>query len=127
MRKALQLLRAMALQYPDVQNQVFENLDMLLRVKLVESELAITLKEVFVNNQNLCLKVLPRQIHKIVSLAAEHQQKAPEFLDLLCSLVKVEGMGLALKRNQTLVMKYIMQSYSSVAYILEQPIETRLF
>ena len=47
-----------------------------------------------------CLKVLPQQIQTIVNLAAEHQEKAPEFLDLLNVIVKVEGLGLTLKRNQ---------------------------
>ena len=41
-------------------------------------------------NQVTCLKVLPQQIQTIVNLAAEHQEKAPEFLDLLNNIVKVK-------------------------------------
>ena len=63
----------------------------------------------FVGNQTTCLKILPSQIQFIVDLAALHQEKAPQFLDLLKSIVKVEGLGLTLKRNQAYVMKYIMQ------------------
>ena len=48
MRRAVQLLKALVLRYADVQNQVFRNLDSLLRVRLVESDLALALKEVFV-------------------------------------------------------------------------------
>ena len=39
--------------------------------------------QAFIGNQGTCLKVLPQQIQTIVNLAAEHQEKAPEFLDLL--------------------------------------------
>ena len=56
-----------------------------------------------------CLKISPAQVQCIVDLAAHHQEKAPEFLDLLNVIVKVEGLGLTLKRNQAYVMKYIMQ------------------
>ena len=72
-----------------------------------------------------CLKVLPQQIQTIVDLAAEHQERAPEFLDLLIVIVKVEGLGLTLKRNQAYVMKYVMQDYNKVAYVLDQPREFR--
>ena len=45
--------------------------------------------QTFIGNQVTCLKVLPQQIQTIVNLAAEHQEKAPEFLDLLNNIVKV--------------------------------------
>jgi len=44
----------------------------------------------FVGNQVTCLKILPQQIQTIVDLAAAHQEKAPEFLDLLNAFVKVK-------------------------------------
>ena len=81
--------------------------------------------QMFIGNQVTCLKVLPQQIQTIVNLAAEHQEKAPEFLDLLNTIVKVEGLGLTLKRNQAYVMKYIMQDYNKLAYVLDQPREFR--
>ena len=37
-----------------------------------------------------CLKILPQQIQEIVDLVGQHQEKAPEFLDLLNIIVKVE-------------------------------------
>ncbi len=61
----------------------------------------------------------------MVSLCCELKNQVPEYLDVLCAIVKVEGSGLAIKKNQTIVMKYIMQSYSSLAYILEKPAEAR--
>ena len=77
----------------------------------------------FVGNQTTCLKILPSQIQFIVDLTALHQEKAPQFLDLLKCIVKVEGLGLTLKRNQAYVMKYIMQ----VRSVLDEkpPIEQR--
>ncbi len=53
------------------------------------------------------------------------QHKVPEYLDVLNALVRVEGSGLAIKKNQTFVMKYIMQSYGRIAYILEKDLEFR--
>jgi inositol 1,4,5-triphosphate receptor type 1 len=81
--------------------------------------------KVFIANQATCLKVHPQQIKKIVRLAAEHQNQASEFLDLLNVLVKVEGLDLTIKRNQALVMKYIMQNFKKAAYVLDQPRESR--
>lgn len=58
-------------------------------------------------------------------LASRHQSEAPEFLELLKVLVKVEGLDLTIKRNQALVMKYIMQNFKKAAYVLDQPREER--
>lgn len=76
-------------------------------------------------NPNTCLKISPRQIQKIVFRAAEMQDRAPEFLDLLGMVVKVTGTDLTLKRNQAYVMKYIMQNYKKVAYVLDLPLEEK--
>lgn len=81
--------------------------------------------QVFYGNQNTCLKINPRQIQKIVNRAAELQDRAPEFLDLLSMIVKVAGTGLTLKRNQAYVMKYIMQNYKKLAFVLDLPREER--
>lgn len=79
----------------------------------------------FYGNQSTCLKIHPRQIQKIVNRAADMQDTAPEFLDLLSMIVKVTGTGLTLKRNQAYVMKYIMQNYKKVAYVLDLSREQR--
>ena len=46
LKKSLQLLKALARGNDLVQMRMFERLDTLLKIKVVESELAITLKEV---------------------------------------------------------------------------------
>lgn len=81
--------------------------------------------QVFYGNQNTCLKINPRQIQKIVNRAADLQEKGPEFLDLLSMIVKVAGTDLTLKRNQAYVMKYIMQNYKKVAFVLDLSREER--
>ena len=45
--------------------------------------------QAFRGNQVTCLKILPQQIQEIVDLVGQHQEKAPEFLDLLNIIVKV--------------------------------------
>lgn len=46
-------------------------------------------------------------------------------MELLSVLVKVEGLDMTIKRNQALVMKYIMQNYRKAAYVLDQPRDQR--
>ncbi|XP_021341779.1 inositol 1,4,5-trisphosphate receptor type 2-like [Mizuhopecten yessoensis] len=124
-KKTFHLVKLLARENDRVQFHLFDRLDVLLDVRVVESDLAIALKEVFMGNQNTCLKISPRQIQKIVSRAAELQERAPEFLDLLGMIVKVVGTDLTLKRNQAYVMKYIMQNYKKVAYVLDLGREER--
>ncbi|VDI71716.1 Hypothetical predicted protein [Mytilus galloprovincialis] len=124
-QKTFQLVKLLARENAHVQHHLFERIDVLLDVRVVESDLALALKEVFIGNQNTCLKISPRQIQKIVSRAAEMQERAPEFLDLLGMIVKVVGSDLTLKRNQAFVMKYIMQNYKKLAYVLDMSREDR--
>ncbi|XP_078335085.1 inositol 1,4,5-trisphosphate-gated calcium channel ITPR2-like [Crassostrea virginica] len=124
-KKTLHLLKLLARENERVQLHLFERIDILLDVRIVESDLAIALKEVFMGNANTCLKVSPRQIQKIVFRASEMQDRAPEFLDLLGMIVKVTGTNLTLKRNQAYVMKYIMQNYKKVAYVLDLPLDEK--
>ena len=81
--------------------------------------------QVFTGNQSSCQKILPIQIYHIVQLAAEHQQGAPQFIDLLCAIVKIEELNMPLKRNQGYVMKYAMQNYQRIAYVLDKSIQER--
>ena len=86
----------------------------------------MALWQAFVGNQSTCLKILPQQIQTIVDLICTLQENGgAEYLDLLNAIVKVEGLGLTLKRNQAYVMKYVMQDYNKLANILDQPREAR--
>ncbi|XP_060552412.1 inositol 1,4,5-trisphosphate receptor type 2-like [Ruditapes philippinarum] len=125
-KKSFYLLKLLARENFSVQYKIMERLDIMLNVKVVESDLAIALKEVFNGNQFTCLKISQKQIQKIVTRIAELQEKAPEFLDLLGMVVKVSGLNLTLKRNQAYVMKYIMQSYRRVAFVLDMSREERI-
>ncbi|WAR13356.1 ITPR1-like protein, partial [Mya arenaria] len=112
-KKAFYLLKLLARENHRVQHHIMERLDILLDVR------------VFCGNQATCLKISPRQIQKIVNRAADMQDRAPEFLDLLGMIVKVVGTNLTLKRNQAYVMKYIMQNYKKVAFVLDMTQEER--
>ena len=81
--------------------------------------------QIFTGNQNTCLTIRPHQIKKIVELAAKHQDKAPEFLDLLCAIVKVEELNLPLKRNQGYVITNVLENYHRLVYMLESSQENR--
>ncbi len=71
------------------------------------------------------MKILPYQIDRIMSLVAQHTVKAPQFLDLLSAIVKVEEINLPLKRNQGYVMKSFMEYRTAVAFVLDQPAADR--
>lgn len=71
------------------------------------------------------MKILPQQIQSIVDLIGSLQDKGSDFIDLLNAIVKVEGLGLTLKRNQAYVMKYVMQDYNKLAFVMDQPREYR--
>ncbi|CAH1800294.1 unnamed protein product [Owenia fusiformis] len=121
----LKLLRGLVKGNDEIQNKVFKKLGQLLEIPHVESQLAVTLKQVFVANQQICIKVVPQQIKSIIQLVCQHRQNAPEFLYLLAAIVKVEGLDLCLKRNQSIVMKYLMMNYSKIFYMFEKPYEER--
>ena len=82
--------------------------------------------QVFTGNQTTCMKILQHQIKKIMILAAKHTSHAPQFLDLLNAIVKVEELDLPLKRNQAYVMKYFMQYRSEITFPLDMSLEDRL-
>jgi inositol 1,4,5-triphosphate receptor type 1 len=69
------------------------------------------------------MKVLAHQVQKVMQLVVSTQK--PQFLDLLQAIVKVEELNLPLKRNQGYVMKYFMQLRDKVAYVIDQPTESR--
>ena len=48
-------------------------------------------------------------------------RQVPELLEVLSAVVRVDGVGLAIKRNQVLVLKYLMQAYGTLAHVLELP------
>lgn len=124
-RLVIHFMKGLALGYPEVQQEIFAHFDSLLMLKSVETEAVTMLRGLFVNNQDICYKIVPKQVLRLVQLAAEFQEKVPEFLDLMSVIVKVEGSNVTLKRNQTIMMTYIMQYFSKIGYPLEQPLVVR--
>ena len=71
------------------------------------------------------LQVAVQHVQRVVQLAGKHQHMAPEMLQVLKVLVKDETTGMVLQRNQTLVVKYIMENYKTAAYVMDMPWERR--
>ncbi|XP_070537450.1 LOW QUALITY PROTEIN: inositol 1,4,5-trisphosphate-gated calcium channel ITPR3-like [Ptychodera flava] len=124
-KKCFELLRVMARGNDIVQIRLYDRLDVLLNIKGAEAEMARALTEVFTGNKTTCLKIRDHNIQKIMQLVAQHLNEVPEFLELLNAIVKVEELNLPIKRNQSYVMKFFMQYRSEVAYVLDQPAESR--
>lgn len=71
------------------------------------------------------MKIMPYQIQKIMSLVAEHRTNAPNLLELLQIIICVGETFVPLKRNQSYVMKYLMQMRTEVAEVLDRSVEER--
>ena len=84
------------------------------------------LLQAFACNQSTCLKVQPRQIERVVTLVSTLGPACPELLALLATIAKVTDLDMPLKRNQTYVIKYVMQAYSKVAGVFDSDKDTRL-
>ncbi|XP_064638655.1 inositol 1,4,5-trisphosphate receptor type 3-like isoform X2 [Lineus longissimus] len=124
-KKTFILLQRLARGNEVVQQRLFDRLDKLLTIQGAEAEMAIALTEVFTGNKSTCMKILPYQVQKIMILVAQNLNHAPQFLDLLNAVVKVEELDLPLKRNQGYVMKYFMQYRAEVAGVIDQPSDAR--
>lgn len=120
------LLKYLTKSNETVQERLFNRLDMLLLIEGAEQELAEVIREVFIGNKRTCIKVSPESIQKIMMLVAKYKSTAPQFLDVLNALVKVEELDLPLKRNQAYVMKYFMQYRNEIAYVIDQPSQKRI-
>ncbi|XP_074653546.1 inositol 1,4,5-trisphosphate-gated calcium channel ITPR2-like [Tubulanus polymorphus] len=123
--KTFRCLEYLATGNPLVQEQVYPRLDRILTIYGATESMAKCLTMVFKNNEELCLKIPPQTIELLVRRAAEERENAPSMLCLLQALTKLEDVDLALKRNQTYMMKFIMQYFHKVAYVLDQPQDIR--
>ena len=81
--------------------------------------------QTFRSNAVQALQVEPRQVQRMVQLAGRHQHHAPQLLNLLKVLVTDDITGMVLQRNQTLVVKFIMENYITAAYVMNMPWERR--
>ena len=126
LRSALQLLASLSHRHQAVQMRVFEHVDAMLRLKYVEAEVALALREAFSNNLELCLKVTPKQIDEMVHILGQRQTAALEIFDLLKELAKLDEHDLPLKRNQQVIMDALMEDFNKVAAVFNIPKEERL-
>ena len=72
------------------------------------------LLQAFVGNAASCRKVQAGRVEKIIELLCEFKHEVPEYIDVLYAMLKVAGTDTPLRRNQALVMKYIMRSFAQI-------------
>ncbi|XP_065910466.1 inositol 1,4,5-trisphosphate-gated calcium channel ITPR1-like [Dysidea avara] len=103
----LHFLKALARNHKVIQEQLFDCMDDLLELDCATPEVAELLIEVFTGGKEICLRISEKQIDKIFKLIVKSEHSGrPELLEMLQAVVKAEDIGLPLKRNQTLVIKY---------------------
>jgi hypothetical protein len=83
--------------------------------------------QAFVGNLTTCLKVQSHHVESVVKLVCDFSNQVPELLELLCSVVKVSGIDVPLRRNQSYVMKCVMRSFVHIADYFNQTREYRYF
>ena len=121
-QSCFQLLMAMARSNPVVQNRLFDRLGTFLKISNVGDYLAELFVEIFSGNRDLCLKIPPPLITEVVQMLAKTQ--SPTLIRLLCSLVMIESSPL--KRNQSLVVKALLQYKQSIEAVTDTTQEMRM-
>ncbi|HLD77441.1 MAG TPA: hypothetical protein VJB16_00285, partial [archaeon] len=112
------LLGAFCLENADNQACLFEYLDEFLRLLPDYQSVAATLAQVFRNNRSLCSQLTEGQLRKIVNTIASGC-RFPRFLRLLETLTMVNGRPV--RRNQTLVLKMLMEQQADTLVLFNDP------
>ena len=115
MESCMALLMGLAHKNPTIQDRLFDRLPDFIRNDAVSSYLAEFFAQIFSGNRELCLKVPPKVVTEIVSLLA--RKRSSTFIRLLSNLVVCNGEPM--KRNQSLVVKAMLQFKQSIEMVTE--------
>lgn len=55
----------------------------------------------------------------MVALVSEHQERVPQLVNVLKSLIVADEQVTLIKRSQTLVMKHVLRGYPQDAYVFD--------
>eukprot|EP00055_Hartaetosiga_balthica_P014270 m.77659 g.77659 ORF g.77659 m.77659 type:complete len:2539 (+) comp8548_c0_seq6:41-7657(+) len=117
------LLRALAVDNSPVQHEIYDNFDLMLvqtKTNGWQNAMAFALAEAFTGNHKLCLAVTESELKQLMTLLEQETINSPMLLILLEAILKAENLDLPLRRNQTMVVKFLLESRSIIidpAYI----------
>lgn len=114
---SFRLLRGLAVENPPVQQLLFDNIEKMLnhpREGEWQNDMAFCLAEAFTKNKTLCLSIRSEHLEMIMGLLREKTQDAPQLLSLLAAVVKAEELDLPLKRNQDMIVRFLMEYRSLI-------------
>ena len=137
LRNCFWLLRALCVEYPEVQVKLYESLDAILitesptmkpgdkedaaKFEAWENSLGGTISEIFNGCRETCLRVKPEQVETMLECVGrgspQQTFKSAKLLNALAAVSKVEEWNLPLKRNQELIMKFVWATRTSVVDI----------
>ena len=102
--RCFELLRYLSDGKRKIKRLLFDNIERLLNITTKytgwENEMAKTLASLFVNNEELSLRVKSEHIERIVELLVEHTCDTPDLPLLLRAIGKCEDLGVSLPRIQ---------------------------
>ncbi len=79
----------------------------------------ISVKQVFTDNQEACMKITD-SIPQIISKLIECKEPIPKYLEVLIAIGKVQKHNMIIKRNLKYIMEEIMAHYTSVMGIVKK-------
>eukprot|EP00053_Salpingoeca_punica_P017480 m.168492 g.168492 ORF g.168492 m.168492 type:complete len:2590 (+) comp17217_c0_seq4:243-8012(+) len=110
LRACFHFLSALAFKNPAVQDELFGHLDTFFAARGLEDgwqdTMAILFAHIFENNQHNCMAIKSTQVQAMVQILAKHNVAVPCMLKALRTLTKIGDVPL--RRNQSLIIKYIM-------------------
>ena len=92
---------------------------MFLDFPICRPDMIRSLTSLFRDNQRLCMAIKESHIVKLVRLLAEYNTQIPNMLELLNYIVKIDSIDLPLKRNQTLVLRYMTMRRAKTLLLVE--------
>ncbi|CAD5117150.1 DgyrCDS5955 [Dimorphilus gyrociliatus] len=110
----MELLIKLTIENERCQELLFNHLDLLLIIRQKPELLASLLFHIFYQNYRLCWRISTNSINKLVEILSKYGEKYPLFAKILSILVSVDGVSIdehIIRKNQILIMKYVMQFF----------------
>jgi inositol 1,4,5-triphosphate receptor type 1 len=111
--ECFRFLRMLARNNSKVQKRLYEQMDILLEIKVAVPNMVMAMVEAFTNHADNCLRVKEQQVEKIFQLVTASDEARPELIDLLQVIIKLEDIDLPVERTENMIMKYFNKSWGS--------------
>lgn len=81
-----------------------------------QNDLAHLVSEIFTHNHEACKHVRSEVLSQIIGLVSKHLIQMPSMLLTLAAVTRVEELSLPIKRNQSFIMKLLLQHRTTIVH-----------